>query len=142
MNNLYMQAMNVARSFDVQTPENSVILYSISFLPSKKNRDDAFEYVAKNKDMMMIEHTACGSKLVEMGLCSSDTGLSDDEVSDIWSVASKRFIENASGNIVAFVNGADKRSVFLKMELPTILNNPKIININNIDKYEFAKNLK
>lgn len=135
---LYRRAMDVARHFDVTTPENAVVLYSVSFLPTKKNRELAFEYVKRNPGRMVIEHTDCGAKLVELGLCSSDSGLNPDEVSDIWGVASRRFISLASGNVTAFVEQADSRSVFCSMELPAILQNPNIMTINGEDKYKFA----
>ena len=86
----------------------------------------------------MIEHTDCGAKLVEMGLMSGDCGLSSDEIADIWSIASKRFIDSASGDVIAFVKGADKRSVFRTQELPAILNNEKITTINGENKFDFA----
>ena len=39
---LYKQAMTVAETIDVSSPENSVVLYSISYLPTTHNRDLAF----------------------------------------------------------------------------------------------------
>lgn len=136
---LFKKAFRVAQDFDVSSPENSIVLYSVSFLPTKENRDKAFAYVKKHPERIMIEHTDCGAKLVEMGLLSSDCGLSQDEIADIWSAASKRFIDAASGDVVAFVNGADPRSVFRRQELPSILSNGKITTINGEDKKAFAK---
>lgn len=91
---------------------------------------------------MMIEHTPCGAKLVEMGFASSDTGLNDDDVALIWKEASKRLIDEAAGNITAFVDNADPRSVFCSMELPALLGNSAVTTVNGIDKFEFAKNFK
>lgn len=135
---LYVNGMKVACGYDVSSPEDSVVLYSISYQPTKKNRDQAFEYVKKNPGKMMIEHTDCGAKLVEMGL-DSLTPLSQDEVMAIWAEASRRFISSAKGNVTAFVDNADARSVFCKVELPNILKNQNIKTINKIDKYKFAK---
>ena len=53
---LYKQAMTVAETFDVSSPENSVVLYSISYLPTTRNRDLAFDCVRSNPGKMMIEH--------------------------------------------------------------------------------------
>ncbi|MDO5386789.1 MAG: hypothetical protein Q4F75_05905 [Pseudomonadota bacterium] len=136
---LFKKAFRVAQDYDVSTPENSIVLYSVSFLPTKENRENAFNYVKSHPERMMIEHTDCGAKLVEMGLLSSDCGLSNDEISDIWSIASKRFIEAAKGDVVAFVKGADPRSVFRTQELPSILNNEHISTINGENKFNFAK---
>ena len=91
---------------------------------------------------MVIEHTDCGAKLVEMGLSSNDSGLTADEVAEVWCVASQRFIKAAAGEVTAFVDNADPRSVFRRMELPNILENPRLTTINGIDKLEFAGKFK
>ena len=131
MKDLFAKALEVARSYNVQTPENGIVLYSV--------RDQALAYAARHPDKMVIEHTDCGAKLVEMGLLSSDSGLTPDEIAEVWSIASKRFISEAKGSVTAFVNNADPRSVFCRMELPNILTNPKLTSINGIEKHEFAK---
>lgn len=140
---LYTQAMKVAETFDVTTPPDSVVLYSISYLPTTENRDKAFAYVKENTGKKMIEHTACGAELVRLGLASSSScNLSAEQVAKVWKVASKRFIEAARGDVRAFVDGADPRSVFRSMELPTILQNEHIRTINGIDKHDFAQRFK
>ena len=60
------------------------------------------------------------------------------ELLKIWATASRRFILAAAGNVTAFVENADKRSTFVSVELPLILQNDKIKLINGIDKYQFA----
>ena len=139
MKDLFAKALEVARSYNVQTPDNGIVLYSVSYQPTKENRDQALAYAARHPDKMVIEHTDCGAKLVEMGLLSSDSGLTPDEIAEVWSIASKRFISEAKGSVTAFVNNADPRSVFCRMELPNILTNPKLTSINGIEKHEFAK---
>ena len=138
-NLLYETALSVAETFDVCLPKNSVVLYSISYLPTTKNRDDAFSYVKKNKKAHMIEDTECGKKLVELGIGYQETGLSQEQIMHIWAVASRMFINSVSGNVTAFVDGADKRSVFRMVELPSLLQNENVKFINGIDKYEFAQ---
>ncbi len=142
MKNLFAKALQVARSYDVSTPENGAVLYSVSYLPTKENRDKAFAFATAHPDKMVIEHTDCGAKLVELGLSSNDSGLTADEVAEIWSIASKRFICAAAGEVTAFVDNADPRSVFRRMELPNILENPKLTTINGMDKLEFAGKFK
>ena len=139
MKDLYTKAMKIASSLDVSTAKDCLVLYSVSFLPTKENRDKAFAYVADHKGAEMIEHTACGAKLVEMGLSSGGCELTEEEVADIWKEASRRMIAKASGNITVFVDGADARSVFRSVELPAILQNPNIDSINGKDKNKFAK---
>lgn len=137
MDDLLKKALQVAKNYDVTTPKDSLVLYSVSFLPTKENRDKAFAYTAEHPGSMMIEHTPCGAKLVEMGLASSASSLSDEDVALVWKEASKRLIDQASGNITAFVAGADARSVFVSMELPSILANPEITTINQLPKAKF-----
>ena len=51
---LYKQAMTVAETFYVSTTENSVVLESISYLPTTLNRDLAFDFVRYNQGKMII----------------------------------------------------------------------------------------
>ena len=139
MCDLFSEGLKAAKSLDVSTPPDSLVLYSITNQPTRENRDKAFAYVAEHPGKMMIEHTPCGAKLVELGFSSSDSGMSADDVALIWKEASKRMIEQASGDVTAFVNNADKDSVFLSLELPCILNNQQIPTINGEDKHRFAK---
>ena len=60
-----IKGLQIARSYDVSSKENSVVLYSISFQPTQVNREKAFKYIKNNPDKIMIEHTECGAKLVE-----------------------------------------------------------------------------
>ena len=136
---LYQEALNVAGSYDVATPKNSVVLYSISYLPTSENRDKAFAYVKKHPKACMIEDTICGKKLVELGVGYHEVGLSQEEVAQIWSVASRRFISNIKGEVKAFVDKADARSVFRTVELPLLLQNQQVTKINGIDKFTFAE---
>ncbi|MBQ7304144.1 MAG: hypothetical protein IJW75_04420 [Alphaproteobacteria bacterium] len=135
---LLEQGLKVAQNYDVTTKENSAVVYSISYQKTSKNRDDAIEFIKQNTDKMLIEHTECGAKLVELGFESTNT-LNCEEVKTIWAIASRRFINAAKGNIIAFVNNAHPESVFMSVELPNILNNPNITTVNNIDKNIFAK---
>ena len=139
MRNLYSEALHVAQTYDVTTSKNSLVVYSVSFLSTKENRDKAFDYVKKHKKATMLDHTDCGAKLIEMGLNSGDCGLMQEEVMSIWGAALRRLIEQASGNITAFVEGADPRSTFITVEFPCILANPKIKTINGVAKEKFRR---
>lgn len=134
--------MEAASREDVSTPPDKLVLYSVSFLPSKKNKERAFAFLEANPGTMMIDQTAAGKKLIELGLERNDCGFSDQEIAAVWSVASKRLIEQAAGNITAFVEKADPRSVFRSQELPEILSNPHIKTINGEDKFAFASQFK
>ena len=137
MKQFFCEAMKVAETYDVSTPEDSLVLYSVSFLRTKENRELAFQYVKEHSGFVTIENTLCGSKLVEMFL--SDKGnLTDEEIASIWAAASERMIKNAKGKVTAFVKGADPRSVFCRVELVNILENQLIMTINGEDKHLFA----
>lgn len=137
-NSSYEEALNVAASYDISTPVSSIVLYSISYQATDKNLQDAIAYVAKTDGKLLIEDTLCGKKLIELGFDYNDNSHPLEQRIAVWKVASERFVEHAQGDVTAFVDGADKRSVFLTAELPELLNNPKVSSINGIDKYEFA----
>ena len=138
-NRLYEEALEIAGSYDVTTPKDSAVLYTVSYLPTTQNRDNAFAYLKKHPKAYTIEETICGKKLVEMGIGYQATGLSQEDVMHIWAVASRRFIPSIKGKVKAFVDGADSRSIFRMVELPLLLENNKITTINGLNKYDFAK---
>ena len=131
MMSVFEDFMNVAKTYDVTTPEDRLVLYSVSFLPTKENRDKAFLFLKENFGFVTIENTICGKELVKMGICEENGKLSSDEKAQIWSAASKRMIKSAKGDVRAFVDGADKRSVFCAIELPEILKNENITTKTN-----------
>ncbi len=139
-NNLIRVAVEIAGTEDVKSAPNTVVLYSVSYQPTTKNKDAALAFMRENPQMVMIDNTVCGKRLIELGF---DWSVLDDEhdrfkAAEIWRLASRRFIAGASGNVTAFVDNADPRSVFRSEELPAILNNPKITTINGVDKFDFA----
>lgn len=137
MNNLQI-AWDIAANADVSTPANSVVLYSISYQPTDENKRQALRYIAEHPECRTLDDTECGRKLMDLGLETGNNN-PDAELLKIWALASKRFISAAMGNVTAFVENADKRSTFVSVELPLILQNDKIAQINGINKHEFAK---
>lgn len=131
-------AKHIAETADVSTPPDSVVLYSISYLPTDANKRAALKYIAEHTESYSLDDTECGKKLITMGL-ETDNKSPAAELMKIWAIASERFIMAASGNVTAFVDNADKRSTFVSVELPLILKNPSIKLINGTDKYEFAQ---
>lgn len=131
-------ARQIAATEDVSTPPNSVVLYSISYQPTDANKRAALKYIAEHAGSYTLDDTVCGKKLMALGL---ETGNDNPPavLLQIWATASRRFILAASGNVTAFVENADKRSTFVSVELPLILQNERISLINGIDKFEFAK---
>jgi len=135
----YQEGLKIAESFDVKTSKDCAVVYSVSFLPTKENKEKAYAYVKTHIGCKTLDDTICGKILCAKGFqCTNDTATA--EVKKIWKIASERFIMSASGNITAFVKGADKRSTFYHIEMPKILENEKIKTINGVNKQNFLKN--
>lgn len=132
------QAWQIAEKADVSTPENSVVLYSISYQPSDINKRLAMDYLRKHPDKMTLDNTECGKQLIALGL-ETDNKNPDSQLLKIWALASSRFIDAVKGDVTAFVDNADKRSTFVSVELPRILQNEKVKTINGQDKFAFAE---
>ncbi|MBP5214949.1 MAG: hypothetical protein J6039_00110 [Alphaproteobacteria bacterium] len=131
-------AREIAETADVSSAPNSVVLYSTSYQPTDVNKREALQYMAEHKGCSWLDNTECGQKLIALNL-ATDYKNPEGELMKIWARASERFIAQASGNITAFVAGADPRSTFVTVELPTLLKNDKIVTVNGTDKYEFAR---
>lgn len=131
-------ALYIAENFDVVTPKDKVVLYSISYLPTRENKDKALAFLKEHEDFFTLDDTPCGKQLISLGL-ETGSGTPEAEILKIWAIASKRFIQSASGNVTAFVDNADERSTFVSVELPQILKNDKINTVNNEDKFKFAE---
>ena len=138
MNDKLHLAWQIAETADVSTPENSVVLYSISYQPSDINKRTALAYIEKNPDKMTLDDTECGKKLIALGMETGNKN-PDSELLKIWALASKRFIKAVAGNVTAFVDNADKRSTFVSVELPLLLQNENVKTINGQDKFIFAE---
>lgn len=132
------EAYKIARTADVSSLADSVVLYSVNFLPSKENKIKAMEYVKTHLKSITLDTTECGKKLIELGL-ETNHKMPHEELMKVWAIASERFIAAASGNITAFADNADPRSTFRRIELPGLLKNEKITTVNGIDKFKYAE---
>ena len=139
MNNLIEQAYQIAQKEVVKTKPNCAVVYSVSYMPNSKNKEDAKAYIKTHADAQMLDDTPCGKALIALGLDGRVDEVGE-EITKIWREASSRYIREASGNINAFVEGADERSTFCTTELQEIINNPHITQINGIEKEVFAQN--
>lgn len=135
------KALKIAREYDVSTYPDGAVVYSVSYMPTNRNKDNALNYIQKNENAKMLDDTPCGKALIALGLDGKVNEVGE-EVTKIWRIASARYIAAASGNINAFVDGADERSTFCTTELLEILQNPNITHINNIEKQAFAQHFK
>lgn len=134
----FASAMKIAETYDVTTQADSLVLYSVSFLNSQKNKNAALDFIEKNPGKVLVEDTICGKKLIEEGLMTLDCGLERKEVDEIWKTAMKRVIAAASGGVWIFADNADIRGRLLDVGIKAIIENPDIETINGIDKDEYA----
>lgn len=141
MDNLLKKAYDIAQNKSVTTQPNGAVVYSVSYMPTEENKKRAFTYIKDNPTAQMLDDTPCGKALIELGLDGKVNEVGE-EITEIWRIASSRYIKAASGNIHAFVEGADERSTFCMTELTEIMHNPRITHINGVDKELFLKNFK
>lgn len=114
MGTIFGDLLDIAQTWDVSTPENGLVLYSISYLQTKENREKAFEFVSQNEGKITIENTICGAKLEEEMKNGGYDILDKNEIAQIWAVASKRMIAQAKGKVIAFVKKQMKEVYFAK----------------------------
>ena len=138
MNELIKKARDIAETYDVSTQSDSAVVYSVSFMPRDENKQKAKAFIKENPTAKMLDDTSCGKALIALGLDGKVNEVGE-EITEIWRIASSRYIKEASGNIHAFVEGADERSTFCTTELSEIMENPKITHINGVEKSLFSK---
>lgn len=141
MPNLLSRAREIAENADVTTVPNGAVVYSVSYMPNDENKVHAKAFLKQNPAAKMLDDTPCGKALIAMGLDGKVNEVGE-EITQIWRTASSRYIAAASGNIHAFVEGADVRSTFCTTELAEILKNQNITHINSQDKLSFASAFK
>ena len=134
----FQNGLHIAETFSVETEEDQAVLYSISYQPTHKNKDLAYAYVQAHPRAKTLDDTPCGKTLCAEGY-GATMDIAPDELKKIWYTASERFIAAASGNITAFVENADKRSTFCRIEAPAILKNTQIKTVNGVNKHIFLK---
>ena len=107
-----------------------------------KNHSRALEY----KGTIPLDRTEAGKKLngvyernAKRYPYPKDLVKREQMSNQIMSVASKRYAQNAKGDVKTFVCGARPNSVFRKTELPTLLKNKNVTSINGIDRNTLAK---
>ena len=60
--------METAGTEDVHSAPDTVVLYSVSYQPTTANKDKAFAFMKDHPQMVMIDDTVCGKRLIELGL--------------------------------------------------------------------------
>ena len=136
----YELALEALENLDIRVPKNCLVLYSVSYLKTQENKEKALDFIKKNPQMMLLEQTECGKKLLELGFDGSlETKIEKQKAYDIWRSFLQKGIRLTSGNVTAFVDKADACGKFLDVCLKALLDNDEIETINGIDKFEFVQ---
>ncbi len=90
----------------------------------------ASQYVA-SITASKIETTPGGNWLDNEKLFGPDSQLTPDQATQVWSTASGRYAQGASGNVTAFTEGSRPGSIYNTVEYPALVNNPNVTSINN-----------
>ncbi len=112
-----------AETLDISTAENEAVFYS-----GQGNRALAEQFAEAN-GKFTLEKTSGGKWLDQQELFGPNSPLTGTQARVVWENLSQRFADNASGTSISFVNGAGPDSIFNTVEYPTLLNNPKILNV-------------
>ena len=111
-------------TLDVSTKPNTATFYS-----GRGSRQAAEAHAAAN-GRITLETTAGGKQLDDMRLFDGTVkDVNGDAAMEIWGKVSTNYAEQASGRVMAFVNGPKPGGVFLTQELPALLNNAKVTDI-------------
>lgn len=112
--------MDLVDKLDVSTPRNGAVFYSG---PGNRAKATAF---ANESGKYTLEMTKGGKYLDSLNLYNK---FPKNQADEVWRKMSRRYAQNASGNVYGFVNGADKTGIFEMIEYPTLQQNPNITNI-------------
>ncbi|MBK8870920.1 MAG: hypothetical protein IPN19_07675 [Elusimicrobia bacterium] len=114
--------MKRVNNLDMSTPPNKAVFYS-----GPGSQDVAFEHkLVAGK--WTIEDTAGGKWLDSFDLygLKQPSPITKSQADTIWILASKKYAENASGEITLYVHGSSGNRIFYQHEFPTLQNNKKI----------------
>lgn len=121
------EAWRIAITASAETPENGLVLFSISYQPTSVNRDRALAFIAEDPvGRMTIEQTEVGVLLGRLPLYAPSLGIPYSAAVAPWRLASYRITMAARGVVTTFANGADPRSTFVQVELPTLERAPHV----------------
>ncbi len=125
--------------FDVATPRDGATFYSNDAERGgpHRNRDRA-DVLIKEGDgrYARIETTPGGRWLNDEQLYKK---LPQEQADAVWSEASKKYANEASGDAKTCVVGARPSSVFRRDELPVLVDNEKVTSVNGIPREELKQ---
>jgi ADP-ribosyl cyclase len=135
------------KSQDFSTQPNQAIFYSRELVQEIDENGNSFRNtelnsliareLANEHGFQRIEDTLGGKWLNAQNLKE----FSEDQQRVIWSIASEKFTQQASGNVSAVIVNADKDRVFYQTEFPLLVKGDNITSINGIRTDELRQNL-
>ena len=120
--------MVLADQLDVTTGISKSVFYS-----GAGNRKLA-EQFAVAEDKMTLEMTPGGKFLDDLKLFDQGSPLKPEQATKVWSRLSRRYAEQAAGDVFCFVAGARATGVFTTVELPELRKNRKVGNIYHVSR--------
>ena len=117
-----MNALLVSRSGRIKNcrcVQRRVIMYLRAGRTSRGTDTSAFR---RSRSRGCVKSTSV------MG-ANSFNGLTGDQKAELWTMLSARFADGASGNVSAFVSGADPKSIFMQVELRQLEKNLNVWSI-------------
>jgi hypothetical protein len=125
--------LKLAEQLDVSTAKDHAVFYS-----GTGNRELAEKYARAN-GLETLEMTPGGKYLDDLRLFDTGSPLTPAEAVQVWSVASRRYAEQASGIVHCFVTGARPSGVFTTVEQPALLKNKDVIRVAKADNTGYVK---
>ena len=120
--------MVLADQLDVTTGISKSVFYS-----GAGNRKLA-EQFAIAEDKMTLEMTPGGKFLDDLKLFEQGSPLKPEQATKVWSRLSRRYADQAAGDVFCFVIGARPTGVFTTVELPELRKNRKVGNIYHVSR--------
>ncbi len=120
--------MVLAEQLDVTTGISKSVFYS-----GAGNRKLA-EQFAIAEDKMTLEMTPGGKFLDDLKLFEQGSPLKPEQATKVWARLSRRYAEQAAGDVFCFVAGARPTGVFTTVELPELRKNHKVGNIYHVSR--------
>lgn len=112
--------LDLAERLDVTTGINKTVFYSGS-----GNRKLAEQY-AQSENKTTLEMTPGGKYLDDLKLFDKGSPLTPDMAVQVWAKLSRRYAQQAAGDVFCFVAGARPTGVFTTVELPELKRNQRI----------------
>jgi RHS repeat-associated protein len=123
---LYEQTLAKVDSLNFTTPKDSALFYS-----GPGNRAFAMQ-LADDTGRFTIDSTPGGQYLNSLKLYDT---LPQAQADAIWTKASQAYVNGASGEVNAYINGASLNRVYFSTELPALMRNANVTTINHLYGY-------